>query len=1094
MSAATAKPATTAGKLLHPALLPPEGVPLARARLDDRQRLAVVLQAAALLSHLRRAGWRLGGDFAAGWIRDGELLCGIAVEAVASDQGGAALRGLLAALFSAGGQVGRGGGRRAARELQARWAAELMPLHPDHAVADVLAAAPFLWEARFASSRRALVAGWARGERVVPWLAGPEAPARRLLGRARTLAQLEELLASDAVRPLWDGYGTPGGARGRKTSEAEAPPKSGAGEGERPRRRRSDAVAATVPAATPIDPLAAARVLFAIGHYAAARERLSAVRGVAGRLLAAWCDHHLGRPTQARRALGRLASERLALADEVALAEVGTRIALDDGDLEAAHAWAERAKRAAGSRPLAWKVALVAGEVAGARGEAAIVATALERSRSALDDPRTAWRWYRLQALRSVAAESGSEPLEGLVEALRRCRRDLDRVDVALLWEGVAQTRLSAGDLVGAEKAAAHAAMLLHGSSSRMRWRALRRLVEARLRRGRLNGVAEALEQARVGEASAASGRRRDAATGERSAADSSLRVRLELVRGRPGAALQLAEAALVAAPALTPAEVAARGELIVLAARALGWLGRGDEARQLLASCDVDPPRVLEAEEVPALWAHVGERERAVAAAGGPLRHLWEAVLAGSHPARGRWSDLEGMEPYRAARLVFDFERITPGLVPVTWVRRSIATLRRLDASELAAQLEGRLAGPWDALYTHLAESAHDEDGLFRLFAAAGAERAFLAMRTRGGEQVLLPGPGGEEELVAPLGDGHLVLRAPRLDPVVKTLFRLLLRQLPAVRAATAGQPVPGIVGESPALLAALARLPRLAAGEVPIVVLGESGTGKELVARQVHRLSPRVAGPFLPINCAALSESLLLEDLFGHAKGAFTGADRDRGGIFEAARGGTVFLDEIGDLPLAAQGKLLRVLQEKEVRRLGESTPRTVDVRVVAATHRDLLTMVREKSFREDLYYRLRVAVVELPSLRERGNDVLVLAEHFLARTSRGRRPCRLSRQARQRLLAHRWPGNVRELENVLEVAAALAEGGTIEPEHLQLPELRPAPTGSYHQQVETFRRHLVEEALRAAQGNGAEAARRLGLTRQALSYLVRQLRIEE
>jgi len=182
------------------------------------------------------------------------------------------------------------------------------------------------------------------------------------------------------------------------------------------------------------------------------------------------------------------------------------------------------------------------------------------------------------------------------------------------------------------------------------------------------------------------------------------------------------------------------------------------------------------------------------------------------------------------------------------------------------------------------------------------------------------------------------------------------------------------------------------------------------------------------------------------------------------------------------------------EEVRRLGEATPRSVDVRVVAATHRDLAGMVRDKSFREDLYYRLRVAVVELPPLRERGGDVVLLAEHFLARTSRGKRPCRLSRPARERLLAHRWPGNVRELENVLEVATALAEGGTIEREHLELPESRPAPTGSYHQQVETFRRRLVEEALRAAGGNRAEAARRLGLTRQALSYLVRQLRIME
>jgi len=367
------------------------------------------------------------------------------------------------------------------------------------------------------------------------------------------------------------------------------------------------------------------------------------------------------------------------------------------------------------------------------------------------------------------------------------------------------------------------------------------------------------------------------------------------------------------------------------------------------------------------------------------------------------------------------------------------------------------------------------------------------VAVRAARGEHVLLAGPGGEEELVAPFGDGHLVLRAPRLDPIVKSLFRLLLRQLPAVRAAAAGQPVPGIVGESPALLAALARLPRLAQGEVPVMVLGESGTGKELVARQVHRLSPRADGIFLPINCAALSESLLLSDLFGHARGAFTGADRDQAGIFESARGGTVFLDEIGDLPLAAQGKLLRVLQEKEVRRLGESMPRRVDVRVVTATHRDLAAMVREGGFREDLFYRLRVAVLELPPLRERGGDVLLLADHFLARASRGRRPARLSRAARQCLLGHRWPGNVRELENVLEVGAALAEGHAIEPEHLQLPGERLEPEGTYHQRVEAYRRRLVEEALAAARGNRAEAARRLGLTRQALSYLVKQLRID-
>ncbi|MCB1034020.1 MAG: sigma-54-dependent Fis family transcriptional regulator, partial [Acidobacteria bacterium] len=265
-----------------------------------------------------------------------------------------------------------------------------------------------------------------------------------------------------------------------------------------------------------------------------------------------------------------------------------------------------------------------------------------------------------------------------------------------------------------------------------------------------------------------------------------------------------------------------------------------------------------------------------------------------------------------------------------------------------------------------------------------------------------------------------------------------------------------------------------------------GESGTGKELAARHLHRSSPRSDGPFVAVNCAALSETLVLSDLFGHVRGAFTGADRDRAGIFESARGGTVFLDEIGDLPGAAQGMLLRVLQEQEVRRLGESLPRKVDVRVVTATHKSLEEMVRDRSFRQDLFFRLRVGILHLPPLRERGRDVLLLAEHFLPSGHR------LSPPARAVLLGYGWPGNVRELKNVLSVASALCDGAVIEPDDLDLEDASPAPEADYHQQLESFRRRLVGDTLKACQGNRAEAARRLGLTRQALSYLVRQLRL--
>ncbi len=251
------------------------------------------------------------------------------------------------------------------------------------------------------------------------------------------------------------------------------------------------------------------------------------------------------------------------------------------------------------------------------------------------------------------------------------------------------------------------------------------------------------------------------------------------------------------------------------------------------------------------------------------------------------------------------------------------------------------------------------------------------------------------------------------------------------------------------------------------------------------------------MAVNCAALGESLLLSDLFGHVRGAFTGADKDRAGVFETAQRGTVFLDELGDLPVAAQGMLLRVLQEREVRRVGESLPRRVDVRVVAATHRDLAAAVAAGTFREDLFYRLKVGSVELPPLRERGDDILLLAEHCLARQRGPGFVPTLSRRARELLLAHPFPGNVRELENVLAVAAALAGGGIIEPEHLGLPEppdsaVSAGEEGSYHRKIEDYRRQLLIEELAACRGNQAEAARRLGLSRQGLSYLARQLRL--
>ena len=243
-------------------------------------------------------------------------------------------------------------------------------------------------------------------------------------------------------------------------------------------------------------------------------------------------------------------------------------------------------------------------------------------------------------------------------------------------------------------------------------------------------------------------------------------------------------------------------------------------------------------------------------------------------------------------------------------------------------------------------------------------------------------------------------------------------------------------LVGRSPAMRELTNRLTRVAQSDATVLVQGESGTGKELVARAVHAHSRRKDKPFVPVNCAAISETLLESELFGHAKGAFTGAVRMRKGLVEEADGGTLFIDEVTETTPAFQSKLLRTLQEGEVRRVGESASVTVDVRIVAATNRDIEQEVREKRFRQDLYYRLNVVTLRVPPLRERLEDVRELAEHFLKRANaRSPKPKRLSEAAVGHLMAYSFPGNVRELENLVEQAAALAEGAELLPEDFPL-----------------------------------------------------------
>jgi DNA-binding NtrC family response regulator len=306
-----------------------------------------------------------------------------------------------------------------------------------------------------------------------------------------------------------------------------------------------------------------------------------------------------------------------------------------------------------------------------------------------------------------------------------------------------------------------------------------------------------------------------------------------------------------------------------------------------------------------------------------------------------------------------------------------------------------------------------------------------------------------------------------------------------------------------------------KVAETDLGVLVRGESGTGKELVAQALHQRSARAGRPFVAVNCAAISRELVESELFGHEKGAFTGADSRRIGKFEAASGGTVFLDEIGDMPAETQAKVLRVLQERTFERVGGNTTMKVDARVVAATHRDLEAEIAKGTFRQDLYYRLKVVQIELPPLRERAEDVPALAQRFLSKLADrlGRPAPVLSEAALTRLARHPFPGNVRELRNMVEQAAVLASGGTIDVSDLglgegSLPAASPVSSAvaafdgvaavaagtpfseAKRAAVEQFERDYITEALRRHDGNVSRTADAIGMVRQSLQQKIRDL----
>jgi DNA-binding NtrC family response regulator len=311
------------------------------------------------------------------------------------------------------------------------------------------------------------------------------------------------------------------------------------------------------------------------------------------------------------------------------------------------------------------------------------------------------------------------------------------------------------------------------------------------------------------------------------------------------------------------------------------------------------------------------------------------------------------------------------------------------------------------------------------------------------------------------------------------------------------------GIVGESPGMQRVFALALRAARSRATVLLTGETGTGKELVANAIHRDGPRGAKPFVAVNCAAFPDTLLESELFGHVRGAFTGAERDKHGLFEAADGGTLFLDEVGETSGPFQAKLLRVLQEREVRPVGGARSRRVDVRVIAATNRDLWREGPAGAFRPDLYFRLAVFPIHIPPLRERAGDVQRLAHHFLELHGRaeGKPGVRLAPDAERLLEAHAWPGNVRELDNEIQRALALAEPGeTLSPDHFteRLREILPPieaslrPGDTLRETLDRVEAWLIREALAAHGGRRAQTARRLGVTREGLYKKMQRLGI--
>ncbi len=465
----------------------------------------------------------------------------------------------------------------------------------------------------------------------------------------------------------------------------------------------------------------------------------------------------------------------------------------------------------------------------------------------------------------------------------------------------------------------------------------------------------------------------------------------------------------------------------------------------------------------------------------------------------------MTGPSAGHARLLLVDDDEEACRLLAEVLERESYDIVSALSADEALAKVDE--AGPFDAVLTDLRMPSRSGLDLLRALRERDPAALVLVLTAFG------DAAAAGEAIRA--GAYDFISKPYDLAALRETLARSLKRRRLAGVAhhsgpgqandQAPGAAGPALVGHSPAIIEVMKTLARVAPSQATVLVLGETGTGKELVARTLHHFSDRADRRFVAVNCSAMAEGLLESELFGHVRGAFTGAVNARPGLFRDADKGTLFLDEIGDVSPALQARLLRAVQEHEIVPVGSETPVKVDVRVLGATHRDLPELVREGRFREDLYYRLNVVTLTLPPLRARRQDIPLLIDHFLrdlvARHGRG--PVAVDPEAQRRLLAYDWPGNIRELQNVLERAMLLAEQDVIGPEHLppgvRAPLGAPAalhpdpaqhsPDESPLRSLEEVERDHVLRVLTATRGNRDETSRTLGISRRTLSRMIQR-----